>query len=130
MKVITIDFFGKRETFYFNIKRLAELETLSGKTVMQMLGGGLMSLTDIINCFLIGLQHIDSRRDFDYYADAIQQGLEDEKYKLQDYIIAIQKALLASGVAGKSAYFKVFPEELTEEDKKDIKAEETQAKNL
>ncbi|WP_127447748.1 hypothetical protein [Veillonella sp. 3310] len=130
MKVLSCNYFGANETIYFNVKRLAELETAIGKPIMSMMSTGNLSLFDMIHVYIIGMQHIDNgRRTQDFYEEKIQELIDSEEYELTDFIQTAVKVLLASGVFGKKAYYSAFPNEVTPTVEKKIAEEEAEAES-
>lgn len=130
MKVLSCNYFGNNETIYFNVKRLAMLETEIGKPIMSMMATGNLSLFDMIHVYTIGMQHIDNgRRTQDFYEEKIQELIDSEEYEVTDFIQTAVKALLASGVFGKKAYYSAFPNEVTPTVEKKIAEEEEETKN-
>lgn len=130
MKVLSCNYFGNNETIYFNVKRLAMLETEIGKPIMSMMSTGNLSLFDMIQVYTIGMQHIDNgRRTQDFYEEKIQELIDSEEYEVTDFIQTAVKALLASGVFGKKAYYSAFPNEVTPTVEKKIAEEEEETKN-
>lgn len=130
MKVLSCNYFGTNETIYFNVKRLAELETAINKPIMSMMSTGNLSLFDMIQVYTIGMQHIDNgRRTQDFYEEKIQELIDSEEYELTDFIQTAVKVLLASGVFGKKAYYSAFPNEVTPTVEKKIAEEEEETKN-
>lgn len=130
MKVLSCNYFGNNETIYFNVKRLAELETAIGKPIMSMMSTGNLSLFDMIHVYTIGMQHIDNgRRTQDFYEEKIQELIDLEEYELTDFIQTAVKVLLASGVFGKKAYYSAFPNEVTPTVEKKIAEEDAEAES-
>lgn len=128
MKVLSCNYFGNNETIYFNVKRLAELETAINKPIMSMMSTGNLSLFDMIQVYTIGMQHIDNgRRTQGFYEENIQELIDSEEYELTDFIQTAVKVLLASGVFGKKAYYSAFPNEVTPTVEKKIAEEEAEA---
>lgn len=128
MKVLSCNYFGTNETIYFNVKRLAELETAIKKPIMSMMSTGNLSLFDMIQVYTIGMQHIDNgRRTQDFYEEKIQELIDSEEYEVTDFIQTAVKVLLASGVFGKKAYYSAFPNEVTPTVEKKIAEEEAEA---
>ena len=128
MKVLSCNYFGTNETIYFNVKRLAELETAIKKPIMSMMSTGNLSLFDMIQVYTIGMQHIDNgRRTQDFYEENIQELIDSEEYEVTDFIQTAVKVLLASGVFGKKAYYSAFPNEVTPTVEKKIADEEAEA---
>lgn len=128
MKVLSCNYFGTNETIYFNVKRLAELETAIKKPIMSMMSTGNLSLFDMIQVYTIGMQHIDNgRRTQDFYEENIQELIDSEEYEVTDFIQTAVKVLLASGVFGKKAYYSAFPNEVTPTVENKIAEEEAEA---
>ena len=128
MKALSCNYFGTNETIYFNVKRLAELETVIKKPIMSMMSTGNLSLFDMIQVYTIGMQHIDNGRRTQYfYEEKIQELIDSEEYEVTDFIQTAVKVLLASGVFGKKAYYSAFPNEVTPTVEKKIADEEAEA---
>lgn len=126
-KKIPCDWFGEGEFLYFNIMRLAEFEKTVGRPLQRLLFEGYY-LDDLFVAYEIALRH-EKKRSPQFYIDRIQHLVEKEGLTISDLTLPIQKALVASGVAGKQAYYALFPEELTEEEDEELKAEEEVVKN-
>jgi len=130
MKVLSCNYFGTNETIYFNVKRLAELETAVNKPIMGMLATGNLSLFDMIQVYTIGMQHINNgRRTQDFYEEKIQELIDSDEYELNDFVETAVKVLIASGVFGKKVYYSMFPNEVTPTVEKKIAEEEEETKN-
>lgn len=127
MKRIPCDLFGKGEQLYFNITRLAEFEKALGQPIYAALTSG-FSIGALLNGYEIGLRQY-GRRSEQFYADKMQEMLDDGTCVLTDFLLPINKAIIGSGILGKKIYFQTFPEEATEEDKDEIKVEEELEKN-
>ena len=126
-KKIPCDWFGEGESLYFNIMRLAEFEKTVGRPLQRLLIEGFY-LDDLFVAYEIALRH-EKKRSQQFYIDKIQHLVEDKGLTIADLTFPIQKALAASGVAGKQAYYALFPEELTDEESEELKVEEEAAKN-
>lgn len=126
-KKISCDYFGEGETLYFNIMRLAEFEKSIGRPLQRLFIEGFF-LDDLFVAYEIALRH-EGRRKPQFYVDKIQELVEKKGLSISELTTPIQKALIASGVAGKQAYYSMFPEEMTEQDEEDLKAEAEAAKN-
>lgn len=120
MKKIPCNYFGNGEYIYFNIARLAQLEQALGKKVTEF-AFEVPGLTEMFHAFSIGLAH-EKRRTPDWYANRIDELLE-EGITFDDLSTVIVKALIGSGIMGKNAYALAFPDEVTEEDKAELKEE-------
>lgn len=130
MKVLSCNYFGKNETIYFNVKRLAELELAIGKPLMQLMSNTQMSLSDMIQVYTIGMQHIDNGlRTSEFYEEKLQELIENETYSIGDIMQTAYKVLVASGILGKNMYYKLFPKEATQTVKKKLIDEELESKN-
>lgn len=130
MKVLSCNYFGNNETIYFNVKRLAELETAIGKPILGVVDSGTLALSDMIQIYTIGMQHIDNgMRTADFYAEKIQELIDSETYMIQEIMMTAVKVLFASGIFGKKAYYNAFPNEVTPTVEKKIAEEEEETKN-
>ena len=126
MKKIKCDWFGEGEELYFNIMRLAEFEKAIGRPIQRLFIEGFF-LDDLFIAYEIGLRH-EGRRKPQFYINKIQELMYSKDLSIGELITPVQKALIASGVAGKQAYYGMFPEELTDDEKDELEAEES-AKN-
>lgn len=121
MKTVKCDLFGKGEYIYFNIGRLSRLESELGKTIVTILNGNI-GITETIAAYKIGLSHIDKKRTTVWYEEKMQ-ALLDEGVTLDALMMPALKAIIGSGIGGKTEYFDSFPDEMTEKDKKELEVE-------
>lgn len=126
MKRIPCNFFGEGQKLYFNIARLAELESVTGQKIGELLSS--LSLKSLVLAYVIGLQH-EQRRSEQWYYTRLQELFDNGEITLDELTIPIVKAVAASGVLGKQVYFEMFPEELTDQDKEEMALEESVEKN-
>lgn len=114
MKKVPCDFFGPGEFIYFNYERLAQLEQSMGPG-FSLLGSihSQVSVAFVANAFAIGLaQHHNNAPAIWYTKQMDKLGIE-KGLSLIAMSRPILKALVGSGFMGKTAYYSVFPEEIT-----------------
>lgn len=121
MKRIPCDLFNEGEHIYFNIMRLGELESAL-KIKIQDLVSNNIGILDLIHCYAIGLAH-EKRRTPQWYSQKMQE-LVEKGYTFEQLAEPVIKAIIGSGIVGKAAYYSVFPDEMTEDDKAEIEAEQ------
>lgn len=120
MKRVQCDLFGKNESISFNILRLMELESLLKKPIVTAIANG-FGLVELTSAFSVGMQHC-KRRTPQWYAIEMQKLLEEGTYTYDEFVAPVLKAIIASGLLGKEAYYEAFPEERIETIKESKKA--------
>ena len=118
MKKIPCDFFGEGEEIYFNVGRLVELEEALKKPISKIMSEE-FGLKELAHCCVIGFKQ-ERRKSFSWYTEKLQE-LVDEGYTFEMLAAPVLKAIIGSGILGKQAYFSVFPEDMTEEDRAEEK---------
>lgn len=126
MKKVLCTLFGENEYIFFDVGRLAQLEMLEGRSFADLLIDGKLSLNTILNAYSVGMaQH--KRRPPQWYAEKLQE-LVEQGITYIDFAEPVMKALIASGMFGKDAYYQAFPEELTEDAETEIEIEKRTAR--
>lgn len=127
MKKVQCDLFKEGQQMYFDIMRLATLEKLWGKPIAQAISN--LGISELLSAFVIGLSHewpSYAKKEQPWYAKRIQE-LIDGGMSLSDITSPVLHAIIGSGILGKEAYFAIFPDEMTEDDRKDIELEAEEA---
>lgn len=119
MKKVKVDFFGAEEEIYFDISRIMEVEKATGLSIGQIIMSQQLNMSNLAVLLMIGMKHTTHKKTVPNWAEEIEKALNDgvEIMEIQE---AVSKALVGSGILGKAAYYKVFPEELTPETKAEI----------
>lgn len=119
MKKVKIDFFGAEEEIYFDISRIMEVEKATSLSIGQIIMSQQLNMSNLAVLLMIGMKHTTHKKAVPNWAEEIEKALNDgvEIMEIQE---AVSKALVGSGILGKAAYYKVFPEELTPETKAEI----------
>ena len=96
---IPIEAFGPNQFIYFDIKRLMQLEQLTGKAVQGVIASGDISLNFIINGLAVGMrQHYKDGTAV--WTERVQKHF-DNGGSLDDLGIPLLRAIMASGIFGK-----------------------------
>jgi hypothetical protein len=123
MKKVPFELFGEGQYLYFNIARLMQLEQVCGTGISKIIGSNELNLTVLCHIFSIGLAHHKKRNPL-WYAQRIQELLDDGISIQEELYVPAVKAIAGSGILGKAAYYGAFPEELTAKAKEDVATEE------
>lgn len=122
MKKIEFPLFGESEYMYLNIGRLIDIERMTGKSAGEIIKSQNLDLGLLTVILSVALRHHKMRTP-QWYAEQMQK-LVDEGLDLEtDIQMPVVKCIAGSGILGKSVYYKLFPEELTEKAGKEIKEE-------
>ena len=127
MKRVKCDLFGENEYVFFNVMRLMQLEKAIGCKIADVLANP-FGLGDMMLAYEIGLKHEGKKRTAAWYAEKCDE-LFEEGVSLDELMSPIMKALIGSGVFGPQAYAIAFPEEVSEEEKEELKAKAELEKN-
>lgn len=122
MKKVPFDLFGDGQYMYFNIARLMQLEQACGEGISTIVSRNELNLNVLTKIFMIGLAHHKKHNEL-WYAERIQELLDQGKSLEEDFYIPAVKAIAGSGILGKAAYYGAFPEELTEKARQDVAGE-------
>ena len=130
---VRCDYFGEGQEIKLNISAYSRI----GEKMKTPIGE-LLSLTRGLDTALICELLAEGLRQYGYhdakwYGNKIQELLDVGKIdSIAEIQTLVAKAIIASKFYGKEIYFLTFPEEMTEEDKEWMKAEEakrTESKN-
>ena len=125
MKKVEFPLFGENEYMFLNIGRLIDIERMTGKPAGEILKNQSLDLGMLTIILSVALRHHKMRTP-QWYANKLQD-LVDEGIDLEtDIQIPVVKCIAGSGILGKAIYYKLFPEEMTENSKEEL---ETERKN-
>lgn len=113
MKKIDIKAFGEGQQIWFNIGRLRRVEDMLKCPI-----GEVLQDADKLS---VGMSQNGNKTE-QYYAEKIDEAMENG-YSIADIQLPVVKAVAASGILGVGAYYQLFPDELTDEQKADIEYE-------
>lgn len=120
MKKVPFEVFGEGQYLYFNVARLMQLEqACGGDGISKIVGKQELNLTVLTNILTIGLAHHQKRNPL-WYAQRIQELLDDGISLEEDIYFPVVKAIAGSGILGKAAYYGAFPEEMTKKAKQEV----------
>lgn len=109
MKKIDFEVFGPGQYLYFDIGRLIQMESLTGKSAGDIIKNQDLNLGILTALLSIGLRHHGIKNP-QWYATKMQE-LIDEGHELDEFTQPVVKAIAGSGILGKEVYYAVFPEE-------------------
>ena len=125
MKKVDFPLFGENEYMFLNIGRLIDIERMTGKPAGDIIKNQSLDLGMLTIILSVSLRHHKMRTP-QWYANKLQD-LVDEGIDLEtDIQIPVVKCIAGSGILGKAIYYKLFPEEMTENSKEEL---ETERKN-
>lgn len=125
MKKVDFPLFGENEYMFLNIGRLIDIERMTGKPAGDIIKNQSLDLGMLTIILSVSLRHHKMRTP-QWYANKLQD-LVDEGVDLEtDIQIPVVKCIAGSGILGKAVYYKLFPEEMTENSKEEL---ETERKN-
>ena len=125
MKKVEFPLFGENEYMFLNIGRLIDIERMTGKPAGEIIKNQNLDLGMLTINLSVALRHHKMRTP-QWYANKLQD-LVDEGIDLEtDIQIPVVKCIAGSGILGKAVYYKLFPEEMTENSKEEL---ETERKN-
>lgn len=102
-KSIPFEFFAPNQFVYFDIERLALLETISGTTITKMAGeGGATGIVFVLQACQVGLAHHYHKATQDDYVKMIEDHLE-KGGNISTLEMVLGRAIVASGIYGKEA---------------------------
>lgn len=100
-KTVPFDYFEQGQTIYFDMLRLAELEKILGDSIINVVRKNDAGANFCIAGLTVGLRHHYPKATPADMADKIDQCL-DEGATLDDIALPIVRAVLESGIFGKS----------------------------
>lgn len=102
-KSIPFEFFAPNQFVYFDIERLALLETISGTTITKMAGeGGATGIVFVLQACQVGLAQHYHKATQDDYVKMIEDYLE-KGGTISTLEMVLGRAIVASGIYGKEA---------------------------
>lgn len=102
-KSIPFEFFAPNQFVYFDIERLALLETISKTTITKMAGeGGATGIVFVLQACQVGLAHHYHKATQDDYVKMIEDHLE-KGGTISSLEMVLGRAIVASGIYGKEA---------------------------
>lgn len=122
MRKIEFPLFGEDEYMFLNIGRLIDIERMTGKPAGDIIKNQSLDLGMLTIILSVALRHHKMRTP-QWYAGKLQE-LVDEGIDLEtDIQIPVVKCIAGSGILGKAVYYKLFPEEKTEETSEELEKE-------
>ena len=122
MKKIEFPLFGENEYMNLNIGRLIDIERMTGKPAGEIIKGQNLDLGLLTVILSVALRHHKMRTP-QWYADKLQELVDDGIDLETDIQMPVVKCIAGSGILGKAVYYKLFPEELTEKAEKELRKE-------
>ena len=128
-KKIPFEFFKEGQFLKLDIGKLKAIEDLVGRPIGDIIANSQsISLTTIIAVLTVGLHEPNGQLKFHtpkHYADLIQKYFDDnDDADIDAIIVPVFKALVSTGILGRSVYLATFPEDATPEMKEAAKDEE------
>lgn len=121
---IAFDVFKPGQTLRLTIGRLADVETMTGKPIGNLLrldqGLNLNALSALLSA---ALRDDNGVKPTAYYLEEIQKALE-AGHTIQEIQEPVFKAIVSTGILGKKLYLQLFPEKQTEALRKEAEEEE------
>jgi len=99
---IKFELFGKNQTIYFDIMRLAELEKRLGCSIIDTIKKGDAGINFCIAGLSVGMRHHYHKARPEDFVKLMEQYFEDGG-TLDDLAIPIIRAIVASGILGKES---------------------------
>ena len=122
MRKIEFSLFGENEYMFLIIGRLIVIERMTGKPAGDIIKNQSLDLGMLTIILSVALRHHKMRTP-QWYANKLQE-LVDEGIDLEtDIQIPVVKCIAGSGILGKAVYYKLFPEELTENVSEELEKE-------
>lgn len=122
MKKVEFNLFGENEYMFLNIGRLIDIERMTGKPAGDVIKNQSLDLGMLTVILSVALRHHKMRTP-QWYADKLQELLDDGIDLETDIQIPVVKCIAGSGILGKAVYYKLFPEEKTKKVKAELQAE-------
>ena len=122
MRKIEFSLFGENEYMFLNIGRLIDIERMTGKPAGDIIKNQSLDLGMLTIILSVALRHHKMRTP-QWSANKLQE-LVDEGIDLEtDIQIPVVKCIAGSGISGKAVYFKLFPQQLTENVSEELEKE-------
>lgn len=118
IKSVPFEFFAPNQFVYFDIERLALLETISGTTITKLAaGGGATGIVFVLQACQVGLAHHYHKATRDDYVKMIEDYLE-RGGTVSTLEIVLGRAIIASGIYGKHAADRALGKKAEEKEEK------------
>jgi hypothetical protein len=127
-KTIPFELFEKGQEIYFDIPRLAELEKAVGLPINMIVTKQETGIGFCLIALRIGLKHHYRKATEDFYAEKMETHFDNDG-TLEDIIIPIIRAIMASGIFGKEAIAKIEKKVAADADNEEDANQETTEKN-
>ena len=105
-KAIPFELFEANQTIYFNILRLAELEKALDMPINSIVTKQETGISFCLAALRVGMKHHYRKENKEFYADKLETHF-DNGGTLEEIIIPIIRAIMASGVFGKEAIARI-----------------------
>lgn len=128
-KKIPFNFFKEGQFLKLDIGKLKAIEDMVGRPIGEIIANSqAISLTTIIAVLTVGLHEPNGQLKLHtpkHYADLMQKYFDDnDDADIDAIIVPVFKALVSTGILGRSVYLATFPEDATPEMKEATKDEE------
>lgn len=128
-KKIPFEFFKEGQFLKLDIGKLKAIEDIVGRPIGEIIANSqAISLTTIIAVLTVGLHEPNGQLKLHtpkHYADLMQKYFDDnDDADIDAIIVPVFKALVSTGILGRSVYLATFPEDATPEMKEATKDEE------
>lgn len=128
-KKIPFNFFKEGQFLKLDIGKLKAIEDMVGRPIGEIIANSqAISLTTIIAVLTVGLHEPNGQLKLHtpkHYADLMQKYFDDnDDADIDAIIVPVFKALVSTGILGRSVYLATFPEDATPEMKESVKDEE------
>ena len=128
-KKIPFEFFKEGQFLKLDIGKLKAIEDIVGRPIGEIIANSqAISLTTIIAVLTVGLHEPNGQLKLHtpkHYADLMQKYFDDnDDADIDAIIVPVFKALVSTGILGRSVYLATFPEDATSEMKEAAKDEE------
>lgn len=128
-KKIPFEFFKEGQFLKLDIGKLKAIEDMVGRPIGEIIANSqAISLTTIIAVLTVGLHEPNGQLKLHtpkHYADLMQKYFDDnDDADIDAIIVPVFKALVSTGILGRSVYLATFPEDATPEMKESVKDEE------
>ena len=122
MRKIEFPLFGENEYMFLNIGRLIDIERMTGKPAGDIIKNQSLDLGMLTIILSVALRHHKMRTP-QWYANKLQELVDDGIDVETDMQIPVVKCIAGSGILGKAVYYKLFPEEMTESVSEELEKE-------
>lgn len=113
---VKFEIFEENQTIYFDIMRLAELESALGMTIVDVVRKQDAGISFALTALQIGMKHHYFKATKEFYAEKLGDYF-DNGGSLDDVLMPIIKAIFVSGIFGKEVKEKMNEIALQEDEK-------------